>query len=73
LVLSRIVAAENEYLGRTRLEGLVFGLYGVAALAWLVRYRTQILRGEWVFLVFGIGCVGIDVGEYILPGLASAG
>jgi hypothetical protein len=77
LVLSRIVGAENEYLGRTRLEGVVFGLYGVVALAWLVRNRTTILRGEWVFLALGIGCLGlsvsVDVGEYILPGLESAG
>jgi len=77
LVLSRLVGAENEYLGRTRLEGVVFALYGVVAVVWLVRNRTMILRGEWVLLAFGIGClglsVGIDVGEYILPGLASAG
>lgn len=62
---------------RSILETPVFLIYGVALILWLVRFRKTILhKTPYLLLGLGLGALGlsvaIDLGEYVIPGLADA-
>lgn len=77
LALSRSIGIENEYLGRTRLEGLVFLSYGVIALVGLLRYRSEVRRTDPGILLAAIGCfalsAGVDIAGSVLDGAFTPG
>lgn len=62
LALSRLIGVENEYLGRTRLEGVVFVSYGVIALAWMWRKRGYLMRLEPMIFAAAAGCFALSAG-----------
>ena len=77
LAISRLIGVENEYHGRTRLEGVIFVLYGVIALAWIWRHRATLARHEPAIFAAAAGCfalsAGVDIAGSLLDGVFTAG
>jgi hypothetical protein len=77
LALSRLIGVENEYLGRTRLEGVVFVSYGGIALTWTWRNRGTLMGKEPVLFAAAAVCfalsAGVDIAGSLLDGVFTAG
>lgn len=71
LIISRAIGTDDVIEMRSKLEGLVFAVYGVLWLGWAWRYRRAILSTDWLLLALGIGGFGgsvvVDVGSYLFP------
>lgn len=80
LIHEEIGLALAEGLGRPEdrslLEAPVFAVYAVLIIAWLIVYRETIFRTAYTLLLLGVAALGvsvaIDVGEFVIPDLASA-
>jgi hypothetical protein len=63
-------------IDRRMLEGVVFAAYGVAWVAWLVRFRRTLLNDTSVLLLLALallgGSVAIDVGEIFVENWVQA-
>jgi hypothetical protein len=50
-------------------ENLVYGMYALALLVYLVRFRARLLAGEWLLLLLAFGWFGLSLAVDRLDGV----
>lgn len=64
-------AGMDDAGARSRLEGVVFGAYGLAWLAWIGMFRQTIRHTSFILLLLALGClaasIAVDVGMFLFP------